>query len=102
MASATTWIDRALDELIRNAVEHHDRERPMVEVTVESKTDAIEVRIADDGPGLTDMNRDVLETGQAVEALYHGSGLGLWLVYWVVQQSGGSRPPATPSPAEPS
>ncbi|WP_050033855.1 PAS domain S-box protein [Halorubrum halophilum] len=98
IASATTWIDRALDELIRNAVEHHDRERPMVEVTVESKTDAIEVRIADDGPGLTDMNRDVLETGQAVEALYHGSGLGLWLVYWVVQQSGGS---ATARDAEP-
>jgi signal transduction histidine kinase len=35
------------------------------------------------------MNRDVLETGEAVDALYHGSGLGLWLVYWVVQQSGG-------------
>jgi len=89
IASATTWIDRALDELIRNAIEHHDRDRPTVDITVESRADAIEVRIADDGPGLTDMDRDVLETGQAVEALYHGSGLGLWLVYWVIQQSGG-------------
>lgn len=36
------------------------------------------------------MDRDVLETGRAVEDLYHGSGLGLWLVYWIVQRSGGS------------
>ncbi|EMA65079.1 PAS domain S-box protein [Halorubrum kocurii] len=98
LASVTTWIDRALGELIRNAVEHHDRDRPVVEVTVEAKPGAIEVRVADDGPGLTDMDRDVLETGQAVEALYHGSGLGLWLVYWVVQQSGGS---ATARDADP-
>jgi signal transduction histidine kinase len=48
------------------------------------------VRVADDGPGLNGMNRDVLVDGTAVDALYHGSGLGLWLVYWVVQQSGGS------------
>ncbi|MFW5916870.1 MAG: PAS domain S-box protein [Halorubrum sp.] len=89
IASSTAWIDRALGELIRNAVQHHDRERPAVEVTVVPTADTIEVRIADDGPGLTDMDRDVLETGQAVEALYHGSGLGLWLVYWVIQQSGG-------------
>ena len=89
VASATAWLDRALDELVRNAVVHHDGD-PTVDVTVETTADEIEVRIADDGPGLTDMNRDVLETGRAVDALYHGSGLGLWLVYWVLQQSGGS------------
>ncbi|PHQ38729.1 histidine kinase [Halorubrum persicum] len=98
IASVTTWIDRALGELIRNAIEHHDRKRPVVDVAVEAKPGAVEVRIADDGPGLTDMDRDVLETGQAVEALYHGSGLGLWLVYWVVQRSGGS---ATARDADP-
>jgi len=30
--------------------------------------------------------------------LYHGSGLGLWLVYWVLQQSGGS---ASVTPVDP-
>ncbi|MFW6317014.1 MAG: PAS domain-containing protein [Halorubrum sp.] len=90
VASATRWLDRALTELIRNAVVHHDRDRPSVDVAVETTPDAVTVRIADDGPGLSDMNRDVLETGRAVDALYHGSGLGLWLVYWVLEQSGGS------------
>ena len=51
------------------------------------------VRVADDGPGLNDMNRDVLETGRAVDALYHGR-----LVYWVVEQSGGRATVETASP----
>ncbi|EMA59154.1 PAS domain-containing sensor histidine kinase [Halorubrum lipolyticum] len=88
-ASATAWIDRAIDELVRNAIVHHDRGSPTVEVAVAATEDAVAVTVTDDGPGLTGMNRDVLETGEAIDALYHGSGLGLWLVYWVVQQSGG-------------
>ncbi len=90
VASATEWLDRAVAELIRNAVIHHDRDNPSIDVTVTETDDHVEIRIVDDGPGLTDMNRDVLETGRAVDALYHGSGLGLWMVYWVLQQSGGS------------
>ncbi|RLM70824.1 PAS domain S-box protein [Halorubrum sp. Atlit-8R] len=98
VASATTWLSRAVDELIRNAIVHHDRDRPTVEVSVETSDDSVAVRVADDGPGLSDMNRDVLVDGTAVDALYHGSGLGLWLVYWVVQQSGGSAAVADAEP----
>ncbi|WP_066417612.1 PAS domain S-box protein [Halorubrum aethiopicum] len=98
VASATEWIDRAIEELIHNAVVHHDRDRPSVEVSVETSPETVTISVVDDGPGLTGMNRDVLETGRAVDALYHGSGLGLWLVYWVLQQSGGS---ATVADAEP-
>ena len=98
VASATEWIDRALEELVRNAVIHHDRDRPVVDISVDVTDEHVVVRVADDGPGLTEMNRDVLETGRAVDALYHGSGLGLWLVYWVLRGSGGS---ATVRDAEP-
>ena len=97
-ALATTWLSRAVDELVRNAVEHHHRDRPTVAVSVEPRSDAIDIRVEDDGPGLTGMNRDVLVDGTAVDALYHGSGLGLWLVYWVVQQSGGSAAVADAEP----
>ncbi|WP_256403346.1 PAS domain S-box protein [Halorubrum salinum] len=89
-ASATTWLSRAVDELLRNAIVHHDGDAPTVEAAVEPTDDGVAVHVTDDGPGLSGMNREVLETGEAVDALYHGSGLGLWLVYWVVQQSGGS------------
>ncbi|OYR56093.1 PAS domain S-box protein [Halorubrum halodurans] len=98
VASATGWIDRAIEELIHNAVVHHDRDRPSIEVAVETTAETVRVEVVDDGPGLNGMNRDVLETGRAVDALYHGSGLGLWLVYWVLQQSGGS---ATVADADP-
>ncbi|WP_435074662.1 PAS domain S-box protein [Halorubrum sp. HHNYT27] len=98
VAAATEWLDRALAELIRNAIEHHDRDDPVIDVTVEATSDAVTVRVADDGPGLSDMNRDVIETGRAVDALYHGSGLGLWLVYWVVEQSGGDATVEATSP----
>ena len=97
-ASATPWLSRAIDELIRNAVVHHDRDRPTVAASVEVRSGAIEVWIDDDGPGLNGMNRDVLVDDTAVDALYHDSGLGLWLVYWVVQQSGGSAAVADTEP----
>jgi len=45
--------------------------------------------VRDDGPGLSEFDRDVLESGEAIEPLSHGSGLGLWLVYWAVERSGG-------------
>jgi len=47
------------------------------------------VRVADNGPGIPAFDREVLESGTAIETLSHGSGLGLWLVYWVVRRSGG-------------
>jgi len=90
VASVSTWIDRAIDELVRNAIIHHDGDHPTVDVDVRTDAETITVVVTDDGPGLSEMNRDVLETGEAVDALYHGSGLGLWLVFWVLQQSGGS------------
>jgi len=39
-ASATTWIDRAIDELVRNAIVHHDRESP----TVGSRSPRLRIR----------------------------------------------------------
>jgi len=41
------------------------------------------IRVDDDGPGLPEAERAVLESGSETP-LVHGQGLGLWLVYWVV------------------
>ncbi|PSQ47632.1 hypothetical protein BRD19_09035 [Halobacteriales archaeon SW_7_65_23] len=57
-------------------------------VTVEAVPNAAEVRIADDGPGLDEAEREVLATGTETP-LIHGSGLGLWLVYWIVSRHDG-------------
>lgn len=46
------------------------------------------VVIVDNGPGLPDSEREVLEAGEETP-LTHGSGIGLWLVYWTVTYAGG-------------
>jgi signal transduction histidine kinase len=90
VVSATFNLDTALEELVRNAIVHSDGQSPTVELRVEQVDDAVSVHIVDDGPGMSEMDREVLETGRAIEDLYHGSGLGLWLVYWIVDRSNGS------------
>lgn len=49
-----------------------------------------EVRLADDGTGIPESKREILETGKEIDPPYHGTGLGLWLFYWLVRRSGGS------------
>ncbi len=43
----------------------------------------ITCRICDDGPGLPNTERDVLEAGEETP-LVHGQGLGLWVSYWII------------------
>ncbi|MFW6383000.1 MAG: PAS domain S-box protein, partial [Haloferacaceae archaeon] len=87
-ASVLPNFVRALTELIENAAKHGG-ETPTVTVSVEAVPNAVEVRIADDGPGLGDHEAAVLQTG-AETPLTHGSGLGLWLSNWIVTSHDGS------------
>jgi signal transduction histidine kinase len=81
-------FEMALQELIENGIEHHDRETPAVTVTVDRVGDHVQVRVADDGPGIPPEQTEVL--GERTEtALKHGHGLGLWLVQWMTSLSGG-------------
>ena len=44
--------------------------------------------VSDDGPGIPEMERSILEDGEE-GPLTHSQGLGLWVVWTVVKQSGG-------------
>ena len=90
LVSAVTGLRTAVEELVTNAVVHNDQSDPAVELSLERGEESVSLRVADNGPGMAAMDRDVLENGRAIEDLYHGSGLGLWLVYWTVQRSGGT------------
>ena len=90
VAETTLKIREAIEELVANSIEHSDRKRPSVAVLVEVADETVDIRVIDDGPGIPEMDRDVLLTGRAIDDLYHGSGLGLWLVYWIVRRSDGS------------
>lgn len=89
VASATQNLNEAVEELVRNAIVHHDSNSPTVQIDATEADEYIRLTITDDGPGIPAMDRDVLRSGEESNDLYHGSGLGLWLVYWIVQRSGG-------------
>ena len=78
-----------LEELIENAIEHNDSDVPTVWISVTQTTDGrIRLDVGDDGPGIPEMERDILEAGLE-KPLFHSEGLGLWLVRVFVTQSGG-------------
>jgi signal transduction histidine kinase len=49
---------------------------------------AIEIVITDNGPGIPEHERRAIESGEETP-LQHGTGLGLWLVYWAMSLLGG-------------
>jgi len=82
-------LERAFEELLENAAEHAGDD-PGIEVrALDCRGEFVEFRVADDGPGIEDQERTVIEAGRE-SALEHGSGVGLWLVNWVVRECGGS------------
>lgn len=81
-------FEQVLTELIENAVKHGG-DSPSVTVEVDRTPTDVVVHVTDDGPGLPKQEREVLERG-AETPLVHGSGLGLWLVNWIVRNHGGS------------
>jgi signal transduction histidine kinase len=82
---ATHQLQVALRELGDNAARHANSPVEF-EVTV---TDLeVSVHVHDSGPGLPKPEQRVLEAGRETP-LDHGSGLGLWLVNWIVTSLGG-------------
>jgi PAS domain S-box-containing protein len=81
-----TLLD-AVRELVENAA--RATEDATIEVDLSSpEGDWVEVGVSDDGPGMPEMEADVLETGEETP-LNHGQGLGLWMVRTIVTQAGG-------------
>ena len=82
-------LRRVLSELVENTLEHATTDAPRVELSVWEMSDgAVELSVADDGPGLPERERDVLAAGTETQ-LEHGQGIGLWFVNWAVTQLGG-------------
>ncbi|WP_435095756.1 sensor histidine kinase [Halarchaeum sp. P4] len=83
-------LEDALEELVENAIEHNEAETPTVEVRGERRDRDVAITVADDGPGISETERELLTGEREITQLEHGSGLGLWLVRWTVEEYGGS------------
>jgi signal transduction histidine kinase len=87
-----TLLSQVFQNLIGNALKHHDRDGGTIEVSVEDTGDRYVFRIRDDGPGIAEIHRQkifglfsTLKRRDEVE----GSGMGLAFVQKVVRRVGG-------------
>lgn len=85
---ANELVARVFGNLLANAVEHNDAERPRVSVTVEPGPDTVRIEIGDNGPGIPDAEVDSLF--DRIEGRGSSHGLGLYLVRRLVTGFDGS------------
>lgn len=86
----TELFKKAIDEAVENAVKHADQVPPEVTITVENEPDAERVRVtvADNGPGIPELERQIIESGEETQ-LSHSLGIGLWVMEWITKTLGG-------------
>lgn len=86
--TAINGIGAAVRNAIENALEHNPS--PVhVEITSDVSEDTVTLHIADDGTGIPESDLEAINS-EAESKLTHGSGVGLWLMKWVVEKSHGS------------
>jgi PAS domain S-box-containing protein len=88
---STGGLVRAVENLVENGVVHAGDADPTVSVTVDTDapTGFVDLRVADDGPGIPAREKAVLVDDDEITQLQHSRGLGLWTARWVVEASGG-------------
>jgi PAS domain S-box-containing protein len=86
---ADEMLGSVFRNLLYNAVQHNYKEQPEVTVTVERIRDSLEVRIADNGCGIPDSQKEeIFEKG--INRLESGkTGIGLYLVKSLMDAYGG-------------
>ncbi|SDZ87118.1 PAS domain S-box-containing protein [Haloplanus vescus] len=86
---ANRMLSSVFRNLLNNAVQHNDKESPRVEVSCTVRDDSVEVRIADNGPGIADDNKELIFGKGEHDLDSPGTGIGLYLVDTLVTQYGG-------------
>jgi signal transduction histidine kinase len=91
--SRTLSVDRellafGLRNVVENAVEHNEGPSRRVEVRGTEAAAGVRIVVADNGPGVPEMEWRAVEAGRE-EATDHATSLGLWGTKWAVQTLGG-------------
>lgn len=83
---ANEMLQSVFKNLLNNAVQHNDNVQPLVDVSCELQDEAVVVRIADNGPGIPDDQKEAI-FGRGEKGIdSSGTGIGLYLVETLVEQ----------------
>lgn len=87
---ANELLSSVFRNLVNNAIQHNHTAQPEVMITIEADTKSVQVRVADNGPGIPDdVKKDLFGEGQkGLES--GGTGMGLFLVDSLVESYGGN------------
>lgn len=89
-ASAVPQIDVAVTELLENAIKHAQVPEPQVEVDGGTQGSRAVIEVSDECPPIPKAEYDVLTGVSPMDQVYHSTGLGLWLAYWMIDLSDGT------------
>ncbi len=87
---ADEMLHSVFRNLLNNAIVHNDKEIPEIIVSATATEEMVQIRIADNGPGIPDDQKDqTFEEGEkGLDS--EGTGIGLYLVQTLVERNGGA------------
>ncbi len=85
---ADAALEEALVELLTNGIVHQADAEPTVTLAVSTRPTEVVLTVENPGEPIPESDQRALRQGVETP-LEHGSGLGLWLVKWIVDRSGG-------------
>ena len=102
--STAGWFDfrkleRALQNLLLNACEAVSQDSGEIEVSLRRVSDGLEIRVADNGPGIAEAVRGRLFEPFVSHGKENGTGMGLTVVQKILQDHGGDIAVESTSPA---
>lgn len=89
LVTGTPMLGSVFEHLLSNAVVHTDREEVNITVTVEADTELASVSIADNGVGISDTEKVILNSSDARQNDKSVMGTGLYLVRSTLDKIGG-------------
>lgn len=87
--NANDMVSSVFRNLLKNAIQHNDKPVAVVEVSATEQNDTVTIRVADNGPGVPDDQKEAI-FGKGERGLASaGTGMGLYLVETLVTNYGG-------------